>query len=202
LRNAEIAIVVEGEDDRVALHALLADASKRIGTALQTGMVAIDTLQGGTNLSYKLGQLRETLCSWHVLLDHDKAGVTAYEKAHAEGLLSPADVTHVICPNLDESEFEDMLEEHLYAELLKNQYTVSLATPKFKGKSKWSDRLRAAFLHQGKLWSPKVEMEIKAKVAELVAAAPSKTLNLHKRGPFDGLVTAIEGKLDCLSAGR
>jgi hypothetical protein len=202
LRNAEIALVVEGEEDRVALQALLGQASKKIGTALQTGLVAIDTLQGGTNLSYKLGQLRETLCCWHVLLDHDKAGLAAYERARADGLLAPADVTHVICPNLSESEFEDMLEEELYADFLKNQYSVSVASPKFKGKAKWSDRLRAAFAHQGKLWSPKVEMDVKASVAELTAATPSKALNPHKRGPFDAMVLAIEGKLEHLSAGR
>lgn len=202
LRNAEIALVVEGEEDRVALQALLAHASKNIGTALQTGLIAIDTLHGGANLSYKLSQLRETLCSWHVLLDHDKAGLAAYEKARGEGLLVAADVTHVICPNLKESEFEDMLDEGLYAEFLRNQYAASLASPKFKGKAKWSDRLRAAFLHQGRLWSPRVEMEIKTKVAELIVATPGKALNPYKRGPFDGLVTALEAKLDCLGAGR
>jgi len=202
LRNAEIALVVEGEEDRVALQALLAHASKSIGTALQTGLIAIDTLHGGANLIYKLSQLRETLCSWHVLLDHDKAGLAAYEKARGEGLLVAADVTHVICPNLKESEFEDMLDEGLYAEFLRNQYAASLASPKFKGKAKWSDRLRAAFLHQGRLWSPRVEMEIKTKVAELIVATPGKALNPYKRGPFDGLVTALEAKLDCLGAGR
>lgn len=37
LRNAEIALVVEGEDDRLALLALLPVVSKRIGTAINTG---------------------------------------------------------------------------------------------------------------------------------------------------------------------
>lgn len=202
LRNAEVALVVEGEEDRVALLGLLSHVSKTIAAALESGLMAVDTLQGGANLSYKLGQLRETLCSWHVLLDNDKTGVTAYEKALAAGLLSPADVTHVICPNLKESEFEDMLDENLYSGLLMNQYAVSVASPKFRGKEKWSDRLRAAFLHQGKLWGTKVEMEIKAKLGELVAASPSKALNAYKRGPFDALVAALEGKLDHLGNGR
>jgi putative ATP-dependent endonuclease of the OLD family len=52
LRNAEIALIVEGEEDRRALAALLPVASRRIGTSLQTGLIAIDTLGGGTNLSY------------------------------------------------------------------------------------------------------------------------------------------------------
>jgi len=198
LRNAEIALIVEGEDDRTELSALLPLASRRIGMALQTGFIAIDTLGGGTNLSYKLSQLRESLCTCHVLLDHDKAGLLSYEKAKAEGLIVPADVTHVICPSLDESEFEDMLEEQLYAEFIKNKYGASLASPKFKGKRKWSNRLRAAFEHQGKVWSGKVEMQIKADVAELVVGNPTKALNAHKKGSFDGLVVALEAKLSQL----
>ena len=195
LRNAEVALVVEGEDDRLALMALLPHASKRIGTALNTGFIAIDTLGGGTNLSYKLSQLRETLCTCHVLLDNDKAGLQSYEKAKADGLILPADVTHVICVGLDESEFEDMLDEPLYADFLKNKYGASLASPKFKGKRKWSDRLKAAFEHQGKVWSSKVEMNIKADIADLIGANPAKALNANKRGAFDGLVSALEEKL-------
>lgn len=202
LRNAEIALVVEGEEDRRALAALLPASSKRIGTALQTGFIVIDTLGGGSNLSYKLSQLRETLCTCHSFLDHDKAGLSAFAKAEAEGLALPADVTHVICPGLDESEFEDMLDEALYADLIKNKHGASLASPKFKGKKKWSDRSKAAFEHQGKIWSSKVEAQIKADVTELVAASPGKALNAHKRGAFDGLVVALEAKLDRLELGR
>lgn len=202
LRNAEIALVVEGEDDRKALAALLPVSSRRIGTALQTGFIVIDSLGGGTNLSYKLSQLRETLCTCHSFLDHDKAGLAAFAKAEAEGLALPADVTHAICPGLDESEFEDMLDEPLYADLIKNKFGASLASPKFKGKKKWSERVRAAFEHQGKIWSPKVEVQIKADIADTIAANPSKALNAHKRGAFDGLVAALEAKLDRLELGR
>ncbi len=202
LRNAEIAVVVEGEEDRKALAALLPPASKRIGTALQTGLIAIDSLGGGTNLPYKLSQLRETLCICHSFLDHDKAGLTAAKRAEREGLASPADITHTICPGLDESEFEDLLDESLYAEFLRIKYGASLASPKFKGKKKWSDRLRAAFEHQGKVWSSKVESQVKSDIAELIVASPAKSLNSHKRGSFDGLVIALEAKLDLLDSGR
>ena len=77
-----------------------------------------------------------------------------------------------------------------------------MASPKFKGKKKWSDRLKAAFEHQGKVWSSKIEAQIKGDVADLIAANPSKALNSHKRGAFDGLVVALESKLDRLELGR
>lgn len=202
LRNAEIALVVEGEEDRNALSALLPVSSEKIGSALQTGLIALDTLGGGTNLSYKLSQLRETLCTCHTFLDHDKAGLAAAAKAESEGLAVPSDITHVICPGLDESEFEDMLDEALYVDFIMNTYGASLATSKFKGKKKWSDRMKSAFEHQGKVWSGKVEAKIKAGVADLVVGSPTKALNQHKRGPFDGLVAALEAKLDQLEAGK
>lgn len=198
LRNAEIALVVEGEEDRKALTALLPVASKRLGTALQTGLIALDTLGGGTNLSYKLGQLRETLCTCHSFLDYDKTGLAASEKAQSEGLAVPSEVTHTICPGLDEAEFEDMVDESIYDVFIKNKYGASIASPKFKGKKKWSDRLKAAFEHQGKVWSSKLESRIKSEVADLIVANPTKALNAHKRGSFDGLVVALEAKIDLL----
>jgi hypothetical protein len=202
LRSAEIALVVEGEEDRKALSALLPVLSKRVGAALQNGLIAIDTLNGGSNLSYKLGQLRDTLCLCHSFLDNDKAGRSATQKAEEEGLAEPADVTHAICPGLDESEFEDMLDESIYADFIRNKYGASLASPKFKGKKKWSDRLRAAFEHQGKVWTSKLESQIKSDVADLVSANVTKALNAHKRGSIDGLLVALETKLDKLALGK
>lgn len=64
------------------------------------------------------------------------------------------------------------------------------------------DRVKAAFEHQGKVWSAKVEMQIKADVAELIQAFPSKALNSHKKGSFEGLVEALELKLTQLDRSK
>lgn len=117
-------------------------------------------------------------------------------------MVIPADITHTICPGLDEAEFEDLLDEGLYASFMQNKYGASLASPKFKGKKKWSDRLRAAFEHQGKAWSSKLEAQVKDDVADLIVANPSKALNSHKRGSFDGLVAALEARLDIIDLGK
>ncbi len=45
-----------------------------------------------------------------------------------------------------------MLDTTLYVLMIQNRYGVSLLSPKFKGNDKWSDRLKAAFKHQGKMW--------------------------------------------------
>lgn len=79
---------------------------------------------------------------------------------------------------------------------------TTLASPKFKGNKKWSDRVKAAFEHQGKVWSAKIEMALKWDITELVIANPGKALNAHKRGAFDGLVAALEEKLNILEQGK
>jgi putative ATP-dependent endonuclease of OLD family len=150
LQHAEVILLVEGEEDRAAVKALFGHHSKALATALAQGALGIESLQGGSNLSYKLSQTREALCIAHSFLDHDAAGLGAVKKAEQEGLLTMADVHFAIAEGKDESEIEDLYEESLYAPMLLNRYGVSTSDPKFKGKAKWSDRLKQAFKHQGK----------------------------------------------------
>lgn len=153
LQHAELILVVEGEDDRRSLRSLLKQHSTAIANAIQQQSLGFESLHGGTNLSYKLSQIREAMCLAHSFLDHDSCGLSAQRKAEQDGLLSMADVTFVVCGGQQESEFGDMLNEGIYATMLQNKYGVSVQSPKFKGNDKWSDRLKAAFKHQGKPWS-------------------------------------------------
>jgi hypothetical protein len=202
LQHAELILVVEGEEDRTALLALLKQHSPALLMALTQRSLGIESLQGGSNLSYKLSQIRETMCMAHSYLDHDACGLKASQKAEQDGLLLLADVTFTTCDGQRESEFEDMLDENLYATMLQNRYGVSTLSPKFKGNSKWSDRLREAFKHQGKPWSDTIEAKVKADVAELVVASPATALNAHKRNSFDALVQALEAKLNAIAASK
>jgi hypothetical protein len=195
LRSAEVVLVVEGEDDRGSLAALFSNCSSRLSQALRSGLLAIDSLGGGSNLCYKLGQLRDALCTCHVLLDDDRAGKEAFKKAEAEGLIGMADVTHVVCPGQQESEFEDMIDVSVYEKHFLETYGVSLASQRFKGRSKWSDRLRETFSHQGKLWSAQIERRVKVDVMNLVVDNPGDALSAYRRNSFDALVAALEGKL-------
>jgi hypothetical protein len=103
---------------------------------------------------------------------------------------------------MKESEIEDLYEETLYAPMLQYKYGVSTASPKFKGNTKWSDRLRDAFRHQGKLWTDQVEAKVKTDVAELVEANPATALNPHKRSSLDALIEALKGKLNAITISK
>lgn len=74
LLAAEIILFVEGEEDRSALRALVAYYSTPLAKALSAGVLAIDSLAGGGNLSYKLAMARDSLCTPHVFVDHDLSG--------------------------------------------------------------------------------------------------------------------------------
>lgn len=202
MQHAELILLVEGDEDKKALAPLLANASAKLKMAISQNTLSIDTLMGGSNLAYKLSQAREALCSVYCFLDHDKAGIDAQAKAELEGLVTLADTTFAVSQGQQESEIEDLLDESLYSEMLQNKYGVSTLSPRFKGRNKWSDRLKETFKHQGKTWSDQIEMKVKYDVAELVAASPEKALNAHKRSPFDALVRSLEAKLDAIASGK
>lgn len=202
LQHAELIVVVEGEDDRRSLSALLKAHSPLIAASLAQQELSIESLQGSGNLSYKLSQIREALCSAHSYLDHDESGIKASQKAQSDGLLSIADLTLTTCLGMTESEFEDMLDESLYATMLQNRYGVSVLSPKFKGKAKWSERLGSAFKHQGKPWSDKIKAAVKADVADMVDSNPSSALNPHKRTSLDALIGALESKLGAIASSK
>lgn len=202
LQHAELILVVEGEDDRRAMRAILTQHSAVLASALSDGTIGIESLQGGSNLSYKLSQIREALCLAHSFLDNDAAGLKAFEKATGDGLLTIADVHFSVCDGLKEAEMEDLYDENLYSAMLQNKYGVSTLSPKFKGSAKWSDRLREAFKHQAKPWSDQIEARVKADVAELVENNTQTALNGHRKSCIDALAGALESKLVTIAAGK
>jgi putative ATP-dependent endonuclease of OLD family len=202
LQHAELILLVEGEEDKTALKALLEFHSPALQESLKQRSLAIDSLLGGANLSYKLSQVREAMCMSHCFLDHDKSGLDAFKKAEEEGFVTMADVTFATRSGLTESEIEDLYDENLYSKMLQNKYRVSTLAPQFKGNRKWSDRLRETFKNQGKPWSDTIEMKVKRDVAELVDGSSSSALNEHHRGPIDALIGAIEEKLKALKESK
>lgn len=202
LRHAELVLVVEGDEDRTTLMALIGFQSRTLGAAIKLGSLALDTLGGASNLAYKLGLLRDSLCLWHCFLDDDDAGRQAFERARVEGLVTHAQVHFTTCNGKQEAELEDLYEPSTYAQALKNLYGVSLEHPRFKTSRKWSERMRETFKGQGKAWDDLIEVDVKRRVAETVAAAPSSALIPERRSPFDALLKALEERLSEITSRR
>lgn len=111
LINASHVLVVEGEDDKIALNKILSSLSPTIKDALIKNKLVIQPLAGATNLNYELSRLRSYVCRYFVFLDADEAGYDAAEKAIEKGLLSESDVKYSICNGNNISEFEDCLKK-------------------------------------------------------------------------------------------
>lgn len=193
---AEVLLLVEGEDDRRAMNALLAHHSQKLKRAIANGLLAIDTLVGGGNLSYKLTLARDAMCITHALMDNDTSGKEAVKKAVDQGILSLADLTYASCLGMQQSELEDWFDSSLIAPALNVGFGVPAASPHYTSTSKkWSDRMQNLFVSSGKPWDHGVELQVKWKVAETVAASPDRALLPARRTAFDALVASLEAKL-------
>jgi predicted ATP-dependent endonuclease of OLD family len=196
LVNASYVLVVEGEEDVISLNAILPFLSDKISKAIRSNILVIDKIGGASNLSYKLSLLNNALCTFHVFLDNDKAGVDAYEKAVREDNLKIKDFTLVNCNGMVQSEFEDCLNKEIYEAEILSTYGVNISVPQFKGNTKWSDRMRQVFLNQGKPWTDKIEAQVKNTVALTISKDVANSLNQHKRNSIDSLVITLENLLD------
>ena len=196
LINASHVLVVEGEDDKIALNKILSSLSPTIKDALIKNKLVIQPLAGTTNLNYELSRLRSYVCRYFVFLDADEAGYDAAEKAIEKGLLSESDVKYSICNGNNTAEFEDCLKKDFYIEAIRNKFSVDLGVTSFRNSKKWSDRVKTVFLSQGQRWTDAVEKKVKMEVTKLIPVEDADSvLDEHKRGSIDALVNALENML-------
>jgi putative ATP-dependent endonuclease of OLD family len=196
LTSAEVILLCEGECDRRALSAILRNLSPALKRMLNDGQIAIDTLNGGTNLPYKASLYLDQLCVVHAFVDHDDAGRNGAKRAKLESLLTDADVTFASVLGRKDTEFEDLLDIALYAEAVGRKYNVDLRLGTFSRlKSKWSVRVAHAFTAAGQTWDDDVEHSVKNLLADLVEASPSASLKQELRGPVTSLSAVLTAKV-------
>lgn len=196
LRHAELVLVVEGEDDRRSLSAILRQRSEPLETALSNGTLSLDSLSGGSNLTYKLSSIRSAICEYHAFLDDDKAGRDGFDKAKSQGLITERQVNFCSRDGLPEAELEDIYDTNLYEKCFWDEFGVSLSSPRFKSKKKWSDRIKDCFKHCGKQWNDKTEARIKSRLSFLVEEKPERAVNAHHAGPIDMLIKILVERLE------
>lgn len=199
LQNARFVLVVEGENDKIALMKILPLCSKSIASALRNNLLIIKPLGGATNLSHDLLDLKTNLCQYAVLLDNDKAGHQAAERAINTGLIDDYQIRYSTCKGLKESEFEDCIKQQLYKNKIENEYKVDLKHKVHGNKNKWSDRMKELFEDQGIYWNERIEKRLKEIVSSSIpddAQSKESLLITQKSGFIDGLVDVIESMLD------
>jgi len=196
LLHAELVLVVEGEDDRISVDALLRKKSQVLADAMQRNRLTIDTLGGASNLAYKLGLLRDALCEYHCLLDADSAGHQAFDRAKEARLVDDADANFTTCQGMQEAELEDLFDWALVKEVLRTTYRIeSPKVPNSAKRKKWSERMKAVFETSGKRWSDRTCNDLKMAVSQAVKHSPAQALNTDRAVVFYALVASLESRL-------
>ena len=193
---AEVLLMVEGEDDRRAMQALLAHHSPKLKKALESGRLGIDTLGGGGNLNYKLTLAREAMCVTHALMDNDSSGRDGVNRAITQGTLTISDLTYASCLGMNDSELEDWYDCSFVASVLSSAFGVDVNSPHFSNTNKkWSERMKHLFTSSGKPWDSAIEAQAKFRIADAVGTSPGLALMVARKTAFDSLVSNIELKL-------
>ena len=197
LRNARYVLVVEGEDDKISLQKILSLKNETIKHALQTNKLVIKPMGGASNLAHDLVELKNSMCKYVVLLDNDKAGIDAYERAENKDLIKSNEVKFTSCPGQKESEFEDCIKPAVYTQAIEDKFAVDMNKTTFRGNKKWSDRVQDTFVANGARWGDRVEEGVKLEVAQRIASCDNidDILIPQKSGFIDGLIISIEAML-------
>lgn len=200
LRNARHVLLVEGEDDKISLEKLLPAYSEVIKQAIRSNQLVIKSMSGASNLMHDAADLKHSMCKFVVLLDHDRAGKESADRAIENGVLRESEVKYTICNGSPESEFEDCIKPNIYKNRIMDEFSVDLSASSFRGRGKWSERMKNTFLDQGTRWDDTTEKKVKLIVAESLPAEISpgtlrSVLIEQKAGFLAGLTTAIENML-------
>ena len=197
LSSAYLVLLVEGEEDSIVIKSWLEEKSQIIKTAFQNSSLIIDHLGGATNISYKTSLYKNNLCNVIAFLDDDECGRKGISDAESKGILKTNEYVLSFCRGMANSELEDLIDISAYKQLIIDDYGVDLNIPAFKNnRFQWSNRVKELFRLNGKLWSDKLESEIKYKVAKNTAELKLSSLNIHKSNSIDSLVSSIEKILE------
>jgi predicted ATP-dependent endonuclease of OLD family len=196
LVNAEVVLMVEGDDDKLAMRAILSDRSSTIAAALEEGRLTIEGLDGAGSLSAKAGLYKGILCSIHCFVDDDAAGRTAISKAKSAGVIDDGDFGLTIISGRIETEFEDLVQYSIYAGAVQARFGVDIRSVKARNKkAKWSGRMSDIFAQSGVPFDELVKMRLKLTVAQAVADNPTSALNPLFEPTIQTLVQGLEAKL-------
>jgi predicted ATP-dependent endonuclease of OLD family len=205
LQHAALVVVVEGNDDALALSALFSFHSDKLKAAIASGSIAFDSIGGASKLRFGLSQLQAALCNYYIVLDDDDEARRGFEEANDEGLAFQANTSFLKCIGLKEAELEDLYSEEVYASYFKDKYSVDVRGAQFKSKKKWSARIRGGLQRSGKSsasgdpWPEREEAVDKRAIAELVAKSAGLAVLAARKSVLDTIIAAVETALDAIN---
>ncbi|GFK94810.1 hypothetical protein NNJEOMEG_02658 [Fundidesulfovibrio magnetotacticus] len=191
-------IIVEGEDDVIALQAILSWKSTKIQKLLERGAISFISAHGASKIPTVASFYRNFLCKIICVVDDDDEGRRAIKDVADRNIVPGKDLFKLTCNGMVNSELEDAFRKDVYCEYIKQGYGVDLKVMSkfFNGNmKKWSDRVKEAFERSGKLFDGPTEARIKCDVAKIVKDNPGDIVVLEKCSVIDVLAEHIENEI-------
>lgn len=192
LINASYVLVVEGISDSISLKSILSIMSPIIQKALEEHILIVSPIKWASKLSYNLHNLRNSLCSYYVVLDNDESWKQSCKNAIDDWYLEVKNYTLVWSKWWNESEFEDILDPEIYSAEIFKKYFIDIKCNDFNKQIKWSKRMETIFVNSGKIWNEDLRDELKILVAKCVEKNPKNVLSAQNIELMNSLVRSIE----------
>ena len=196
LTSAEYCVVVEGPTDVLILSRLFADMSARLGRLIARNAIVFDPLNGASKLDYKLGLIRHAMSAFHVVLDNDRDGQAAVDKAIEKAQLGQAEYNLLATRGTDSAELEDCVRMESVSGDLSQAFGGNW--DRLPGKGKWSERIAAALQKIGKRWNAETERIAKQLCVDAVVRDGQAALTANGRELIGGIVREIERSVEHL----
>lgn len=199
LYNSKLVVVVEGTTDKDILKHILSEKSQKISKVINNNELSFMSIGGVKNLSYYVNNLRSLVTSFFCIVDNDSVATSVINNLLSKKELSQKEYQLITVSGYNkETEIEDIINEDLYAEILRDNYMIDIKKEEiFKRHDlKWSSRLSMVFKKNGKILDVDTENDIKAIIANVVISNPlSKILKQESTDFISSLISSIEKML-------
>ncbi len=192
LSNADFVLLVEGPTDEKILASILCHKEPKLRNVLNNGSMRFEQLGGGTNVGYKVTDLRSKMFKFHVVLDNENVLQGKIKSLLDEKQIFDREYSFVRIPKFSESEIEDVFDEDAIRDEVLEHFAVDLKLQHHSWKHlRWSVRMKNVFESQGKIWNAGQESRLKWHLAYLCSADPEMYMAETKTSFLDGLLALI-----------
>lgn len=198
LTSSRLNIICEGDNDCLPLTKILGEVDPLLAPLVENREISFSALGGAGNLPYLVNSLQNAVCEPLCLLDDDKAGREAFQRAQSAGLLNSNDVIFTSRLGKSEAEFEDLVADDVIAEVLLHQFGVNInkvGIPQSVRGRKFCERMGFYFKACGKIWDDQIEMRLKSAIARECNSLGIQSIHPDCHPVFFTLATLVRAKL-------
>ncbi len=164
-------ILVEGESDLRYFKKICEQTHPYLEKSISDGSLEFINVHSATKMDYQVKLYNSIMISSLVLLDSDDSGKAMQNKLISTKTKPSSEVLMIKSKGMSSCEIEDIVSMEKYFDIVENEFGIYLNNKKFKQRNKpWSDRLHKAAEESPGTFDDDIEIEIKARLADIVEA--------------------------------